>query len=100
MNKKITNIKNIRNLTHLSLLNKDNTKLSNGKVRILNKILLNFSSNDYLGLSRDKELINESIAWTKKFGTSLSSSRLVSGSMNEIKIIEEKISRYKKKLTL
>ena len=97
MNKKITNIKNIRNLTHLSLLNKDNTKLSNGKVRILNKILLNFSSNDYLGLSRDKELINESIAWTKKFGTSLSSSRLVSGSMNEIKIIEEKISRYKKK---
>ena len=97
MNKKITNIKNIRNLKHLSLLNKDNTKLSNGKVRLLNKILLNFSSNDYLGLSRDKELINESIAWTKKFGTSLSSSRLVSGSMNEIKIIEEKISRYKKK---
>ena len=101
MNKKNTNIKNIRKLTHLSLLDKDNSKLSNGRVRIADKILLNFSSNDYLGLSKDKELINESVNWTKKFGTSLSSSRLVSGSMNEIKVIEEKISKYKiKKKTL
>jgi len=92
-----TNIKNNRKLIYLSLLDSDNKSLANGKIKLADKILHNFSSNDYLGLSKDKDLIKESISWTKKFGTSLSSSRLVSGTIDKIGDIEKKISKYKKK---
>ncbi len=97
MKKINTNIKNNRKLIYLSLLNSDNKSLENGKIKFANKILYNLSSNDYLGLSKDKDLINESISWTKKFGTSLSSSRLVSGTLDKISNIEKAISKYKKK---
>jgi 8-amino-7-oxononanoate synthase len=90
-----TNIKNIRKLTNLSLLDDNHDKLPNGYVRYKKKNLKNLSSNDYLGLSKDKKLIKESIIWTKKYGTSLSSSRLVSGSLDKINEIEKKISKFK-----
>ena len=100
MNKINTNIKNNRKLVYLSLLDSNNKTLDNGKIKLYNKILHNFSSNDYLGLSKDTDLINESIMWTRKFGTSLSSSRLVSGTLDKIKDIEKRISKYKKKKIL
>ena len=97
MKKINTNIKNIRKLKNLSLLCNNHNKLPNGYVRYKNKTLKNLSSNDYLGLSRDKKLIKESVIWTKIFGTSLSSSRLVSGSLDKIDEIEKKISKFKMK---
>lgn len=60
------------------------------------KKLLNFASNDYLGLSKNKEIMDTSITWTKKYGSSLSSSRLVTGNLDKINAIEELISKHTK----
>ena len=57
------------------------------------KKLFNFASNDYLGFSKDKKIINESIKWTQKYGSSLSSSRLVTGNLDKINLIENLISK-------
>ena len=45
------------------------------------KELHNFSSNDYLSLSKNPLLIKSSQKWTDEYGTSLSSSRLISGNL-------------------
>ncbi|MBS91612.1 MAG: 8-amino-7-oxononanoate synthase [Rickettsiales bacterium] len=58
------------------------------------KQLYNFSSNDYLGLSKKSELIKSSNIWTNKYGTSLSSSRLISGNLDQIRDIEDLISKF------
>ena len=57
------------------------------------KKLINLASNDYLGLSRNKYIIAESVKWLKKYGSSLSSSRLVTGNLDQIKLIENLISQ-------
>lgn len=57
------------------------------------KKLVNLASNDYLGLSKDKNIIYESVKWLKKYGSSLSSSRLVTGNLDRIKSIEDLISK-------
>lgn len=41
--------------------------------------VINFASNDYLGLAADERLIQAAIAATKKYGTSSTGSRLLSG---------------------
>ena len=56
--------------------------------------LINFSSNDYLGLSKHKKLIDLSKKWTETYGTSLSSSRFISGNFEKINLIEKLISKY------
>ena len=55
------------------------TKISQIKIRYNNKVLLNFSSNDYLGLSENRYLKNQTIKMIKKYGIGSGSSRLVSG---------------------
>ncbi len=65
-----------------------------GYIRFKGKKLFNLASNDYLGLSSDKQLAKESIRWTKKYGSSLSSSRLVSGNLNKINSIESLLSDF------
>ena len=55
------------------------TKISPIKIRFNNKVLLNFSSNDYLGLSENRYLKNQTIKMIKKYGIGSGSSRLVSG---------------------
>ena len=55
--------------------------------------MVNFSSNDYLGLSKNKKLISSSLKWTKLYGTSFSSSRLVSGNFDKINYLEDSISK-------
>ena len=55
--------------------------------------MVNFSSNDYLGLSKNKKLIFSSLKWTKLYGTSFSSSRLVSGNFDKINNLEDSISK-------
>ena len=55
--------------------------------------MVNFSSNDYLGLSKNKKLISSSLKWTQLYGTSFSSSRLVSGNFDKINYLEDSISK-------
>ena len=52
------------------------------KVKYKQKTLLNFSSNDYLGLSQNKTIKNDTIKIIKKYGSGSGSSRLVSGNFD------------------
>ena len=62
------------------------------KIIVSDKKLFNFSSNDYLSLSKNKKIINESKKWSETYGSSLSSSRFVSGNLDKISLIESKLS--------
>lgn len=44
--------------------------------------LINFCSNDYLGLSKHPEVVRKSQAYTQKFGAGSTSSRLISGTFS------------------
>ena len=57
---------------------------------------INFSSNDYLGLSTHPELIEASIAGLKQ-GVGTSASRLMTGSTEEHHLLEEEIASFKGK---
>lgn len=54
--------------------------------------LLNFCSNDYLGLAGHPEVIGRSIRYLKEYGAGSSASRLVSGSLSIHHRLEEKIA--------
>jgi 8-amino-7-oxononanoate synthase len=57
--------------------------------------LIDFSSNDYLGLARHPKLIERSIEWTEKFGAGSGASRLVTGTLELHKSVEAKIAKLK-----
>jgi len=57
--------------------------------------LLNFSSNDYLGLSQHEELKQAALEATKRFGTSSTASRLISGSLRLHHDLEERLADLK-----
>ncbi len=59
------------------------------------KELLNFSSNDYLGLSQHPALREASIAATNRFGTGATASRLVCGTFCYHRELEEEIAQLK-----
>ena len=52
------------------------------KVKYRNRVLLNFSSNDYLGLSQNNIIKRDTIKIIKKYGIGSGSSRLVSGNFD------------------
>ena len=85
--------KNERKLENVRFGNRTE-KNSLDKIVVKGKSMINLSSNDYLGLSKDKKLISSSIKWTSQYGTSLSSSRLISGNLEKIQIIEKTISKF------
>lgn len=58
--------------------------------------LLNFSSNDYLGLANDPILRNAAVAAVKKFGVGSGASRLVCGSLAPHHELEEALAHFKK----
>ena len=57
--------------------------------------LLNFSSNDYLGLANDPTLIQAAVAAIKKYGVGAGSSRLVCGNLQPYEDLERKLAAFK-----
>ena len=77
---------------HLRLL----TKIDTVKIKYKRKTLLNFSSNDYLGLSQNNTIKNDTIKIIKKYGIGSGSSRLVSGNFDFHEKIESDLAKKKK----
>lgn len=57
--------------------------------------LIDFSGNDYLGLSRHPELIARACAWTERHGAGASASRLVTGTLDAYVAVEQKLAAFK-----
>jgi 8-amino-7-oxononanoate synthase len=66
-----------------------------GRVALDGKPLLNFSSNDYLGLARHPLLVERAQRWAAQYGTGAQSSRLVSGTLDLHEAVEAKIAHAK-----
>lgn len=65
-------------------------------ITIDGKKVINFCSNNYLGLANHPKLKEASVWAIRKFGTSASASRLISGNNILYKELEEKIAAFKK----
>ncbi|OZH55606.1 8-amino-7-oxononanoate synthase [Hydrocoleum sp. CS-953] len=64
-------------------------------IKIEGKQLINFASNDYLGLAGDERLIAAAIEATKEFGTGSTGSRLLTGHREIHQELEQEISKLK-----
>lgn len=67
-----------------------------GRVRREGRELVDFSSNDYLGLSQHPLLIERACEWTRKFGASARASRLVTGTLEAHALVEARLARFKR----
>jgi 8-amino-7-oxononanoate synthase len=65
------------------------------RIRIGGQSLLNFSSNDYLGLANDPWLKHAAIEAVEKFGAGSGASRLICGSLAPHHELEEAIAHFK-----
>ena len=65
-------------------------------VKLAGHSLINFASNDYLGLAGDDRLIQAAMAATKEFGTGATGSRLLSGHRDLHQQLELAIANLKK----
>jgi 8-amino-7-oxononanoate synthase len=74
---------------------RDFDRLSDGRIDVGGGPLIDFSSNDYLGLSHHPELIRRARAYTERWGAGAAASRLVSGNLLPTAGIEEKLARGK-----
>ncbi len=66
-------------------------------IRVDGQDYINFSSNDYLGLSQHPELIERSREWAASYGAGASASRLVTGNLDVFTKIEDKLAKFKGK---
>lgn len=66
-----------------------------GRTRIGRKTLVNFSSNNYLGLAEHQELNRRARAWTREWGTGATASRLVCGNLEIFEQVENRLARGK-----
>ncbi|MCG3150549.1 MAG: 8-amino-7-oxononanoate synthase [Verrucomicrobiae bacterium] len=67
------------------------------RVTIAGRELLNFSSNDYLGLANDPILKHAAVAAIERWGVGAGASRLVCGNLAPYRELEEKLARFKNK---
>jgi 8-amino-7-oxononanoate synthase len=65
------------------------------RVEVGGKTLLNFSSNDYLGLANHPALKEAAIKATEKFGAGTGASRLICGSLAPFHELEETLAAFK-----
>ncbi|EKV30891.1 8-amino-7-oxononanoate synthase [Caenispirillum salinarum AK4] len=59
------------------------------------RVLLNVSSNDYLGLSRHPLLIERARSWAETMGVGATASRLVCGTLEAHAAVEDKLAAFK-----
>jgi 8-amino-7-oxononanoate synthase len=69
--------------------------LPGGKVRVAGRVLLNLSSNDYLGLSQDPRIIRAAQAAAANWGAGAGASRLVVGHLALHEAVEAKLADFK-----
>lgn len=74
---------------------RDVDRLADGRVDAGSGTLIDFSSNDYLGLSHHPELIRRACAYAERWGAGAGASRLVSGNLLPFSAIEEKLAHGK-----
>ena len=65
------------------------------RIQIAGRMLLNFSSNDYLGLAGDPLLKETAIRAVEKFGVGSAASRLICGSLAPHHELEETLAHFK-----
>jgi 8-amino-7-oxononanoate synthase len=65
------------------------------EVQLTGRRLINFSSNDYLGLAADSRLREAAIAAIKEYGVGAGASRLISGTQSPHVRLEEALARWK-----
>jgi 8-amino-7-oxononanoate synthase len=66
-----------------------------GRVTREGRTLINFSSNDYLGLAGHPALIERGQAWAQALGSGSTASRLVCGTLDAHERIEAKVAAFK-----
>jgi 8-amino-7-oxononanoate synthase len=71
------------------------TNLPGSILQLEGKTVINFASNDYLGLASDDRLIKSAIAATQEFGTGSTGSRLLSGHRSLHRQLEQAIASLK-----
>jgi 8-amino-7-oxononanoate synthase len=71
------------------------TSMPRTTITVDGQVLLNFASNDYLGLASDSRLIEAAIVATQKYGTSATGSRLITGHRDLHRQLEEAIAQLK-----
>jgi 8-amino-7-oxononanoate synthase len=71
--------------------------LKNGRIVKNKKMLLNLSSNDYLGLSFNEKIFETGCEYALKYGNGSGASRLITGNPECFLQTEEKIAEFKKK---
>lgn len=69
--------------------------LPGGRVRVNGRVLLNLSSNDYLGLAQDPRLIAGAQAAAARWGTGAGASRLVVGHLGLHEEVETELAAFK-----
>ena len=69
--------------------------LPGGRVQLDGRVLLNLSSNDYLGLAQDPRLIAAGQAAAARWGAGAGASRLVTGHLALHAAVEEKLAAFK-----
>jgi 8-amino-7-oxononanoate synthase len=65
------------------------------QVRVEGRPAINFSSNDYLGLSRDERLQTAAMDAIRRYGTGSSASRLISGTSELVRDMERAVAAFK-----
>lgn len=68
-----------------------------GRVSYGGSSYINFSGNDYLGLSQHPALIERAREWAARYGAGAGASRLVTGNLNLFAGIEDRVARLKDK---
>ncbi len=68
-----------------------------GRVITGGREYINFSSNDYLGLSQHPTLIERTQKWAAQYGAGSAASRLVTGNVEIFTALENKIAAFKNK---
>lgn len=84
-----------RERNHLMRALRPLAPLSPAEVSVNGRVLVNFSSNDYLGLSKHPLLRERAAQFMERYGTGATGSRLICGDYEIVERMEEKIAALK-----